>query len=436
MHKPVDPKCDLDAICEWIPEIKAREPGGALSASRTSSPGRAPRAKRTRSTRTSTRSRWRPARAKARGLRLHRVQARARAPGGRRGGDGSGQGARGDLAEVVARIRRELDAREAARRRALLGLREHQPARARAGQLARLHAPAAHLPHAVAAPGADADGPLQLPRAPRRREGARSASARRTPASRARERPAGAVGGILDRFDASHECREVTCLYNGVNWWLEKLVHDPTAEVEIERRARRLFLYEATGVTSRARRAPRADPGAPAELGGRRGDGDAGARGAARGAPRGGDRGGGRGRISPGWCAGCRASTRSCPSSAGSRRARARAARAALRLGRAAARLGAQRARAVPRARAGARRLCARSAAPRAAHPRARAARRRGRPARADLDDRALPAHHARARLRRRRPPHRRWPSTPRRARRSRSASARPASRPARARWW
>jgi sulfatase maturation enzyme AslB (radical SAM superfamily) len=32
---------------------------------------------------------------------------------------------------------------------------------------------------------------------------------------------------ILDEFDASHECREVTCLYNGVNWWIEKLVSDP-----------------------------------------------------------------------------------------------------------------------------------------------------------------------------------------------------------------
>ena len=42
------------------------------------------------------------------------------------------------------------------------------------------------------------------------------------------------TAGSIDRFDASHECREVTCLYNGVNWWLEKLVHDPTAEVEIE----------------------------------------------------------------------------------------------------------------------------------------------------------------------------------------------------------
>jgi wyosine [tRNA(Phe)-imidazoG37] synthetase (radical SAM superfamily) len=39
---------------------------------------------------------------------------------------------------------------------------------------------------------------------------------------------------ILDGFDASHECREVTCLYNGVNWWIEKLVQDPTVEVQSE----------------------------------------------------------------------------------------------------------------------------------------------------------------------------------------------------------
>ena len=32
------------------------------------------------------------------------------------------------------------------------------------------------------------------------------------------------LAGILDRFDASTECREVTCLYNDVNWWLEGLV--------------------------------------------------------------------------------------------------------------------------------------------------------------------------------------------------------------------
>jgi hypothetical protein len=39
---------------------------------------------------------------------------------------------------------------------------------------------------------------------------------------------------ILDQFDASHECREVTCLYNGVNWWIEKLVSDPQHSFESE----------------------------------------------------------------------------------------------------------------------------------------------------------------------------------------------------------
>lgn len=39
---------------------------------------------------------------------------------------------------------------------------------------------------------------------------------------------------ILDDFDASRECREVTCLYNGVNWWIEKLVQDPTVELQDE----------------------------------------------------------------------------------------------------------------------------------------------------------------------------------------------------------
>ena len=39
---------------------------------------------------------------------------------------------------------------------------------------------------------------------------------------------------ILDDFDASRECAEVTCLYNGVNWWLEKWIRDPSAAPELE----------------------------------------------------------------------------------------------------------------------------------------------------------------------------------------------------------
>lgn len=45
---------------------------------------------------------------------------------------------------------------------------------------------------------------------------------------------------ILDQFDASHECREVTCLYNGVNWWIEKLVANPDQSFESEIGAERL----------------------------------------------------------------------------------------------------------------------------------------------------------------------------------------------------
>jgi hypothetical protein len=32
---------------------------------------------------------------------------------------------------------------------------------------------------------------------------------------------------LLDTFDATKECKEVTCLYNDVNWWLEDLVNHP-----------------------------------------------------------------------------------------------------------------------------------------------------------------------------------------------------------------
>ena len=44
---------------------------------------------------------------------------------------------------------------------------------------------------------------------------------------------AGQLGDLMDRFDASHECREVTCLYNGVNWWLEKMIEDPRETSEM-----------------------------------------------------------------------------------------------------------------------------------------------------------------------------------------------------------
>ena len=32
---------------------------------------------------------------------------------------------------------------------------------------------------------------------------------------------------LIETFDATQECREVTCLYNHVNWWIEDLVAHP-----------------------------------------------------------------------------------------------------------------------------------------------------------------------------------------------------------------
>jgi sulfatase maturation enzyme AslB (radical SAM superfamily) len=48
---------------------------------------------------------------------------------------------------------------------------------------------------------------------------------------------------ILDRFDASRECRKVTCLYNPVNWWLEKIIEDPTVDLKAEIGAERLDYF-------------------------------------------------------------------------------------------------------------------------------------------------------------------------------------------------
>jgi wyosine [tRNA(Phe)-imidazoG37] synthetase (radical SAM superfamily) len=48
---------------------------------------------------------------------------------------------------------------------------------------------------------------------------------------------------ILDRFDASHECRNVTCLYHDVNWWLEELIADPSIDLEDEIGAEKLDYF-------------------------------------------------------------------------------------------------------------------------------------------------------------------------------------------------
>ncbi|MEK6249293.1 MAG: hypothetical protein N2C12_14010, partial [Planctomycetales bacterium] len=35
------------------------------------------------------------------------------------------------------------------------------------------------------------------------------------------------LGDMIVRFDASHECSNVTCLYNSTNWWIQNLIDHP-----------------------------------------------------------------------------------------------------------------------------------------------------------------------------------------------------------------
>lgn len=48
---------------------------------------------------------------------------------------------------------------------------------------------------------------------------------------------------LLETFDASRNCAEVTCLYNGTNWWLEKLIESSVDPAAVEMSADRLDYF-------------------------------------------------------------------------------------------------------------------------------------------------------------------------------------------------
>ena len=35
------------------------------------------------------------------------------------------------------------------------------------------------------------------------------------------------TANLIETFDATHQCKEVTCLYNHANWWMEELINNP-----------------------------------------------------------------------------------------------------------------------------------------------------------------------------------------------------------------
>jgi wyosine [tRNA(Phe)-imidazoG37] synthetase (radical SAM superfamily) len=231
MHRPADPKVDLDAICEWVPRIKDRN--SALSvgysyiivwkgASRDTNPIHenideivmaAERAKR------------------------HRFDFIAYKPVLERRESGAevmdpGKAER-EIEEVVARIRSAVDAAKRLEDGSFrvfesinLGALERGNWRDFTKQPRTCHMQAFR----------QVLSPLGLYNCPAHRgvEKARIAGARAYRDEAEALLTADGLLKILDRFDASRECREVTCLYNGVNWWLEKLIEDPSLEIDLE----------------------------------------------------------------------------------------------------------------------------------------------------------------------------------------------------------
>ena len=230
MHKPVKKSLTLDEICEWIPKIKERNPRFQLGFSYIIVWGGA-----TRDDVEIHENIHEVVMATER-ARKYQFDYIALKPVLERGDDGAevmDPQAAQDRDRVIARIRAEVDkARELATDdfsvRVSTNLRvleegswedyTHQPKVCHMQALRQVLTPMGTF-NCPAHRGVE-----------KARVGGLDAYADETMANLT----GGQLSDLMDRFDASHECREVTCLYNGVNWWLEKMIEDPRDEVEIE----------------------------------------------------------------------------------------------------------------------------------------------------------------------------------------------------------
>jgi len=231
MHKPVNKKCDLDFVCEWVPKIKAANPEVRVGFSYIIVWGGASRE----------------------GEQLHEnideiVMAAERArrfefdyiaykPVLERQDSGAEvmdpDKTASQTAEVVARIRAGVDR---AKELETDGFEVYESTNLRLLEQGnwRDFTKQPRVCHMQAL--RQVLTPTGLYNCPAHRgvEKAKIGS----PRAWADESQAASTGGdlarILDTFDASNECAQVTCLYNGVNWWLEKMIEDPRGDAEIE----------------------------------------------------------------------------------------------------------------------------------------------------------------------------------------------------------
>ncbi len=240
MHKPTNPKCDLDFVCEWVPKIKAANPevrigfsyivvwGGAtredneLHENIDEMVMAAERAKRFEFDYIA----FKPI--------LERQESGAEVMDPQKTAE--------ETAVVVARIRAEVDrAKEVADDRfdvyesTNLRLLEEGNWRDYTKQPRVCHMQA--LRQVLT--------PTGLYNCPAHR-GVEKARIGTPSAYKDESEAAGTgrdLGRLLDTFDASKECAEVTCLYNGVNWWLDKMIEDPRGDAQVELGEERLDYF-------------------------------------------------------------------------------------------------------------------------------------------------------------------------------------------------
>jgi wyosine [tRNA(Phe)-imidazoG37] synthetase (radical SAM superfamily) len=231
MHKPVDKKLDLDGICEWIPKLKARNPAVRVGFSFIIVWKGAERSgvdvhENIHEIAMATE------RAKRSGFDYISLKPfLMRSPEGAEVMDPTA--AREELDRVVRRIRTEMDKAKAFDD-GTFSVYESTNLRVLEEGSWKDYTRQPRVCHMQALRQVLTPTGLYNCPAHRGEEKAKIAGA----ASWRDEASAAETGTqllqLMDRFDASHECREVTCLYNGVNWWLEKMIDDPREEIDIE----------------------------------------------------------------------------------------------------------------------------------------------------------------------------------------------------------
>jgi len=239
MHKPVNKEWNLDAVCEWIPKLKAANPAVRLGFSYLIVWGGATREEHVLNENIHE---IEMAAARAKKYQFDYIAFKPVLERQENGAEVMDPGkTESELAEVVQRIRGAVDN---AKELADDGFDVYESTNLRLLEEGNWQE-STRQPHTCHMQALrQVLTPTGLFNCPAHRgvEKARLGGA----AAYSGEDEAAATGdslaNLLDRFDASHECREVTCLYHHSNWWIEDLIENPEKEIELSEERGEHFL--------------------------------------------------------------------------------------------------------------------------------------------------------------------------------------------------